>query len=176
MAPLTLVLHVLFTYIAAWNIVNSIFIEKVLSLGRPEVETQMLEKHKKDIKDAEELMTLIRRADQDKSGKLSMDEFVFSMNDPKFRYFFEIRGLEIKDAEMFFHMLTAVTGEDEIDISTFVSGCLGMQGLASSVDLHALSFEVKVMHVSHREFIGRWESEVSSIRAALDDLATIHQP
>merc|ERR1711920_1067206 len=100
-------------------------------------------------------------------GKISLDEFVHAMEDPKFRYFFEVRGLDIKDAEMFFNMLTAVSGEDEVDISTFVSGCLGMQGTASSLDLQTLSFELKVLHISHQNFLKCFASEMSVIRADL---------
>merc|ERR1712217_674460 len=112
-------------------------------------------------------MRLTKKADKDGSGRLSLNEFITSMQDPRFRYFFEVRGLDIKDAEMFFHMLTSVSGADEVDISTFVSGCLGMRGLASSVDLHALGFEVKVMNIAQQELL---TSCVSEIRAGLASL------
>merc|ERR1712217_870858 len=128
------------------------FIEKVLSLAHGDAEQQMLEKQKKDLEDAAELKELIARADTDRSGLLSRDEFIAFMKDPKFRCFFEFRGLSLKDAVSFFEMMTASTGGDvELDISNFVKGCIGMRGMASAMDVHALGFEVKVMQAKQQE-------------------------
>merc|ERR1712217_647718 len=118
------------------------FIEKVLSLAHGDAEQQMLEKQKKDLEDAAELKELIARADTDSSGKLSRDEFIAFMKDPKLRCFFEFRGLKGKDLVSFFDMMTSVTSDTELDIQAFVVGCIGMRGMASAMDLQAVGFEV----------------------------------
>jgi len=160
-------MYIVFTNIAAWNIITSIFLEKVTSLAQPDLDTQMIQKHRKDMADAEELKKLTKLADVNESGKLSLDEFVDFMDDSKFRSFFELRDLDIKDAEMFFHMLCEVTGSEEVDISTFVTSCMRMRGLASSLDLHALSFELKVLHISQRRFVDSFHAEMENLRSLL---------
>merc|ERR1711920_117172 len=85
-----------------------------------------------------------------------------------------MRGLDIKDAEMFFHMLTAVTEEEEVNIQTFVEGALRMRGVASSLDLYTLSFEVKIMHLHHRQFAKRWEAALAELRLDLANLRACH--
>ena len=70
----------------------------------------------------------------------------------------------IKDAEMFYRMLTTVARRDEVDIRTFVAGCMGMRGTASSIDLHALSFELKIMHLTQRRFFSLVEERLMPYR------------
>merc|ERR1712217_856251 len=98
------------------------------------------------------------------------EEYTRFMQDPKFRSFFEMRGLDIKDAEMFFHMLTAVTQEDEVDIQSFVEGALRMRGFASSLDLHTLSFEVKNLHMRQRQFVKQCMDSLVQLRGDLAEL------
>merc|ERR1712066_860626 len=141
--------------------------EKALTLAQPDLDTQMLQKQRKDHQDAQELRKLTMTADNDFSGTLSLEEYTRFMQDPKFRSFFEMRGLDIKDAEMFFHMLTAVTQRDEVDIQTFVEGALRMRGFASSLDLHTLSFEVKVLHLHHKEFVRQCLNGLVQLRVDL---------
>merc|ERR1719433_819635 len=100
--PLIFIVYLLFSFIAAWNIVSSIFIEKVLSLAQPGMEQQLLQKQRRDYNDSKELETLIVQAEEDRSGKVSMAEFARLMEDPRCSFFFELRGLSMLDAEVFF--------------------------------------------------------------------------
>merc|ERR1711879_133637 len=90
--------------------------------------------------------------------------------DPKCKYFFELRGLSLKDAEMFFTLMKAVTGEGEVDIALFVAGCMRMRGAASSMDLHAMSFELKVMHTRQKELSKRIDRQMSHFVEAMEGL------
>merc|ERR1711933_302647 len=132
------ILFLLFCFVAAWNVISSMFIERVLSLAQPDLEEQMLRKRRQDMIDAEELTSIIAQANTDGSGRLSMEEFVARLQDSKFRYFLEFRGLSNKDAMMYFKLLTSTTGESDVDIPTFAGGCLAMRGTASAMDMHAL--------------------------------------
>merc|ERR1719414_559222 len=66
--------------------------------------------------------------------------------------------------------MTSVTGEKEVQIGQFVSGCLGMRGVASSMELHALSFEVKTMRMRQHDFSDKWVAKMSQITAVLEGL------
>merc|ERR1712217_367729 len=150
------------------------FIEKVLSLAHTDAEQQMLEKQKKDTEDAAVLKELIAKADTDRSGLLSRDEFVAFMKDPRLRCFFEFRGLSLKDAVSFFEMMTASTGADvELGISDFVSGCIGMRGVASAMDVHSLGFEVKVMHARQQEQAALWLQQFAELKEAFRTLTVV---
>jgi len=55
---------------------------------------------------------------------------------------------------MFFDMLTCGQPgqrKDSVDMSLFVWGCLRMKGVATSVDLHSLDFELRLMHRSQKQ-------------------------
>merc|ERR1719284_1050059 len=70
----------------------------------------------------------------------------------KFASWFELHGLNIKNAQSFFRMLATVNGKDSLDVSTFVSSCMQLRGYASALDLHLLVFEMKLMSQSQHRF------------------------
>merc|ERR1712176_338700 len=105
-------------------------------------------------------------------GLLSKDEFICFMRNPKLRAFFELRGLSLKDAVGFFELMTAVSGEVELDISNFVWGCIAMRGMASAMDVHALGFEVKVMHAKQQEFSELSLQQIAELKEAMQALTT----
>merc|ERR1711972_1229783 len=63
------IIFLLFCFVAAWNIISSMFIERVLSLAQPDLEEQMLKKRRKDMSDTEEMVSIISQADTDRSGR-----------------------------------------------------------------------------------------------------------
>merc|ERR1711976_103183 len=102
----------------------------------------MLQKRKQDMADVKSLMHLVRQADEDHDNSLSKAEFTKLMMNKQFRTYFEARGIDIKDTEMFFDMLTCGhTQQKKVELSLFVWGCLRMKGVATSVDLHSMDFE-----------------------------------
>ena len=48
--------------------------------------------------------------------------------------FFEMTGVNIRDAHMFFKMLTTSTPPDHVDVEAFVEACLRITGYATSSD------------------------------------------
>jgi hypothetical protein len=160
------VVYILFCLIAAWNVVTSIFIERAMTLARSDMQTSILRK----AKDAAQLWRLTMKADHDTSDTLSHEEFKEFMQDQSFRRFFELRGLDMKDVALFFHLLTSQSGCMEVDMERFVSGCMGMKGTASAMDLHALSHQVRVLQAGHREFMERSAGEHAEVKSALEGL------
>lgn len=156
---------IFFFVIAVWNIVTSIFIERTMELAKPDVDGLMLLKRRRDIDDARELMKLCTMVDKDMSGTISSDEFEFFIQNEAFRQYFDVRGIDVKDAAMFFQMLCAaaeVTG-DEVDVDTFIGGCLRLKGVASSIDVQTLAFEAKLMHALQKRFMDFAEARFASL-------------
>merc|ERR1711924_10805 len=65
-----------------------------------------------------------------------------------------MRGIDIKDAQTFFDMMISMTHTSSVDLSTFVETCLQMKGYATSIDLHTLRYELKVLFQQQVLFIG----------------------
>eukprot|EP00929_Paragymnodinium_shiwhaense_P012406 TRINITY_DN11957_c0_g1_i1.p1 TRINITY_DN11957_c0_g1~~TRINITY_DN11957_c0_g1_i1.p1 ORF type:complete len:720 (-),score=130.69 TRINITY_DN11957_c0_g1_i1:314-2356(-) len=164
---------VLFFVIAVWNIVTSIFIERTMEYAKPDIEGLMLIKRRKDIEDAKHLMKLVQMFTENGSRTISLTSFEEFMTKEHFRRYFDVRGIDVKDASMFFHMLCAaadVEDSTEVDVETFIGGCLRLKGIASSIDVQTLSFEGKVAHMLQKRFFQSTEDHLERIEERLGRL------
>merc|ERR1719245_2901704 len=144
---LVFLFFILFFIISIWNIVTSMFVEQALLLAQPDIDEIMVQARRKDVSDALELQKLFERADKDKSNTISLNEFSEFLLEPKFEHYLRARGIDIKEAKTFFTMVAASTMEADqsVDIGSFVAFCLRTRGYATSIDLHSMSFEMKLM-------------------------------
>jgi len=140
--------YVVFFFMSFLNISTSLFVEKALSLAKPDGEDVMLERRRKEERAAKELRGLIEILDSNNSGIVSREEWRELSQDPDFRMFFELCNLDIRDADAFFTALMHVTGTADIDIDSFVDGCMKMKGEASSIDVQILLAEVRLIKSS----------------------------
>jgi len=145
-AQAVFIFYIAFFVVVAWNVITSTFMEKAARLAQPDIDALMLDKHHQDIMDAKHMSEVFAHLDTDHSGNISVQEFMEMTQDPVFLEFMQIRGIDIKDAKMFFNMLVSGSRGSEVDIKTFIGSCLRMKGLATSIDLHTLGFEVKTIH------------------------------
>jgi hypothetical protein len=168
MPRLAFVFYVLFMLIAVLNIVMSVFLDKVLNCAKPTLEALMLDKHYQDIKDAKELTDLVAEMDTQHCGVITFSDFTRYMHSERFRLYFDVRGITVKDTSMLFNMLAAAskTGdtsedcemEEAVDLHAFVTGCMRLKGVASCMDLYTLSWEVKAMRADQERFI-EWSEQ-----------------
>eukprot|EP00929_Paragymnodinium_shiwhaense_P112429 TRINITY_DN8068_c0_g1_i1.p1 TRINITY_DN8068_c0_g1~~TRINITY_DN8068_c0_g1_i1.p1 ORF type:complete len:728 (+),score=150.25 TRINITY_DN8068_c0_g1_i1:83-2266(+) len=157
---------VFFFVIAVWNIVTSIFIERTMDLAQPDIEGAMMIKRQRDSDDAKELLQLCELVDRDGSKTISCEEFEDFIQNEHLRQYFDVRGIDIKDAQMFYQMLCAaaeVGDNEEVDIETFIGGCLRLKGLASSIDVQTLAYESKLMHCMQKKFFSYVQSSLSAL-------------
>jgi len=169
--PAVFVFYILFFVIAAWNIVTSTFVDKALRFAQPDLEQLTREQLMKDIVDAEELMNLFSEADLDRSESISLEEFIRVAEHPKFRSYLHVRGIDIKDAEVFFQMLlTLGGGQTEVDLAVLVSTLIRMKGLATSIDLHSLSFETKMLGRKQYAFMEENTERLQNIEKLVSSL------
>jgi hypothetical protein len=158
------VFFILFFIISVWNVVTSLFIEKAMSAAQPDLSHLMYEQQMSDLKYAEDLMEMTKELDTDNSGTISFREFINYFQNEKYRSFFLARGIEIKDAQKFFQILSGIAGTDEVECEAFVQGCMRMKGLASSLDVQTIRFECRLLHNYCKE-------QFSSIRKLLGPTA-----
>jgi len=125
---------------------TGLFVENALKLAQPEHAELALEKRRNDIFEATVLKQLLCQVDSDASGSISVAEFEDKLMSNKVRAHMEVMGLQVKDAHLFFQMLSSMSDSEEVDIDFFVEMCVKMKGTASSVDLQTLTFEVRSMN------------------------------
>jgi len=147
------IFFIAFFCIAAWNIITSTFIEKAFKLAQPDIDSMVLEKRRKDLQDAAELTEFFKRIDIDGSRGISLEEFTLLVDSSELGLFLEMKGIDIKDAKMFFALLMSGSEGGEVDLNTFVSNCLRMTGLATSIDLHTMGFEMRTLHVRQQRLL-----------------------
>merc|ERR1719284_1282545 len=93
------------------------------------------------------------------------------MTDVKIRENFEIRGISFEDTDMFYQMLAMAkrnSHDGGVDIFSFVMMCMRLKGGATSIDLHTLAFEVKLMHQAQRNLSGFCQEQFSRLGELFD--------
>jgi hypothetical protein len=135
-----------FTMIAFFNIVTGVFAEKAMSLAVPTMEELTARRLNREVKDADELVKLLQRfLKTDTPGMISASAFDDFLAHNSVVAFFEVRYLKATTARRFFSQLLDIHKTDKIDLGTFISACIKLDGFASSIDLHALSVEVQTI-------------------------------
>jgi len=137
------VFFVVFFLMSFFNITTSLFVDQALKLSRPDHEVRMLEKWREDVMVANDLKVTIAKLDTNENGLVTREEWLRMADTPEVRAYFEIADLEIRDANEFFDTVVSLTGSNEIDIDSFVEGCMKVKGGATSVDLQVLLFQVR---------------------------------
>jgi len=136
-----ILVYVVVFHVSLLNIINGMFLEKTLKVGQPETDSRVLEKHWDDIAMVKKLHSVVvKHLDLDRSGDISMAEFRSAMDNPEVRAEFEVMGVPINDAEVFYNVLSS-DDEHAVPIDTFIAGCLRMKGFAMSSDLQAVRME-----------------------------------
>eukprot|EP00434_Breviolum_minutum_P023083 symbB.v1.2.020368.t1/scaffold1709.1/size105151/2 len=139
--------YVIIFTISVWNIVTSTFVEKAMKLAQPDLESMIHEKNIKDAKDAGDLSRLFlpfTSKNEEGEDVISFEQIRAAAEQPRFRQDLTVRGVDIKNVEIFFKMLSAVN-EGGVNLQTLVSACVRMKGVATSIDLQSVSFEIQLI-------------------------------
>mmetsp|Transcript_106533 Transcript_106533/g.306333 ORF Transcript_106533/g.306333 Transcript_106533/m.306333 type:complete len:672 (+) Transcript_106533:94-2109(+) len=167
--PAVFISYLLFFAIAAWNIITSRFIEKALKLAQPDIETQATEHTMKDMSDATTLTKLFKDLDVDIKQEISLREFRDLMQHPKLRMYLQVRGIDIKDAEVFYAMLRSIVGDvSRVDVETLVNVCLRMRGFATAIDVQMLSFETRLLQKRQNVFFRKCSQQLAKLQECFD--------
>jgi len=157
-------IYILFVWMSVTNIITAVFVDKALRHARPQIEDQVLEKHRKDLRQISELESLFVSMDKDGSETLTFSELSDAPRDFRVMSYFELHGVDIKDIEMFFKLLAQVSGSFEINMESFVSGCLRMKGYATNVDVFCLLYQNKTLGEKMTRFIHKCSQEIRKLR------------
>lgn len=143
---------VAFSQIALLNILTGIYVENAMKLAQPDRDTRALQKRKEEQVEAAELRFLVKTMDPEGTGQISRAQFMSRLQNEQFKAKLSVLGLDIKDAELFFHIVSSDFEHKEIDVEAFVSGAMRLKGNASALDLQTLSFGTKLIHANQIKF------------------------
>merc|ERR1711957_104197 len=106
-------------------------------------------------KEKAKIRALCEVIDEDGTGLITWNDFEAKIADSQVAAILSQSGLDVKHAEMFFRTLQHMSGEEMISVDAFVESCIGMQGNATSIDLHTLSIQLKRFEHQHRASVKR---------------------
>jgi len=153
-AAVFFIFYIAFSLITLMNIVTSIVVEKVFSSAQTEHIKYM----------ASLIGEAFTRADDDKSGQITLEEFADQLESFELQSYFRMIDVDPAEVSGLFSLLDA-DGSGSVDFMEFLSGCVRIQGAAKAIDLLLLIHENKHMN--------RWlRGQVAEIRSALDELGS----
>jgi len=147
---LLFVFFVAFMQIAVMNILTGIFVEQAMKLAQPDRDQQAYKQHRAEIAEAAELHKMCCEMDINGDGTIKRSELCEFIEEGKLKAFLMTLGLNLKNADLFFHIIDAA--KDEIDIETFVQECMNLRGNASNFDLAYLIIHMKEIEKRQQEF------------------------
>jgi voltage-gated sodium channel len=126
-----------FTQIAFMNILTGVFVETAMKLAEPDMVEVVMERRKAEEMEKSELKHLASALDTDGSNLVSHAEFMMQMRKPNspLRTYLEGLGLDKVAVQRFFAMLLESSKHKEVDLDTFVQGCMKMNKPATTLDL-----------------------------------------
>jgi voltage-gated sodium channel len=137
-------LYVVFFNFAILNTITSVFVEAVITTSMKDHQVSIQNELEKKDEYIGKLRLLFEEMDEHEDGHISLDKFIAGMGHPKMWAFAPSLGIEISDAKHFFELLSE-HGRKQVDLETFVTGCIRMKGQAQSIDL----LDLKATQVQH---------------------------
>merc|ERR1740123_2939013 len=116
---------------------------KMMKLAKPDEEALVMERKQQEMQDAVELRTLLKEVDENGDGTITQGELEKALQMVRIRHKFELLGVDMRDANMFFTTLSSIMCSDALSIDHFIDGCLRMKGPASSLDVQAIGIQVR---------------------------------
>jgi hypothetical protein len=147
---------IVFMNFALMNIITGIFVESALMVLKPDPETLARETSHQEHVEAQKLDRFCRAVDADVSGKLTREQFEDGLQKKHIPILLKSLGLQRHHlVEFFNHMAEVQADQGQVDIPTFVDGCMMLRGSATNFDLQKLHAEVKACHVQHEHQLER---------------------
>jgi len=159
--------YIFVVWLSVTNIIMSIFIDKAMKLAQPDMDDRLLAKRKGDLQHVRDIKKIFHSMDENQSGTLSVEELRQCMQDVRMASYFDMIGLDIRDAEAFITMLTSMSGSDEVDVHTFVSGWLRLKGPATSLDLCTMQYQTQLSEITVRKELALCRQDIIQLSRKL---------
>jgi len=132
----------IFIVLGVLNIVTGIFVERATKLAKLDKEMTITDQLDEEQGFVDELKSFFQRADIDRSGTISWEEFSEQLKDTKVRAHFMTMGIDVQSVVSVFEVLDR-KGNGSVAIKDFVEGCIRLKGGARSIDVCMLVHDVQ---------------------------------
>lgn len=137
---------IIFVFLALLNILTGIFVDRAFKAVADDKDGMALEKLYTDravVADLCRLYCAMTGEDIDAPVSISSDTFHTFMSSPVMRARLAVLDLEIWDAEQFFKMLCSISRSHDVDLQSFVTGCMQLRGDAKRITMQAVLADVQ---------------------------------
>lgn len=168
------VFYIVFVVIGVLNVLTGIFVERACELSGLDKDLVIQAEIRRSESFLVEMKRIFQEADADHSGKMSWPEFRNYMQNPRMRAYFATKQLDAYDARTFFDMMRD-EGSEEVDLQTFMLGCLRMKGMAKSVDLLAVLRETRETKRTLKDLVRKLGDGTESVPSRKPTLTTMRR-
>lgn len=156
-------LYIGFTYFAVMNVVTGVFCHSAIRSASLDQDMALQTAIDKKVMSMKALTELFEYLDHDKDGSITIMEFEEKMQDDYVQAYFATLDLSAEQGWTVFKLLDSdVSGA--LDLDEFVTGCLQLGGLARSLDLATIAYEVDWMMEKLSSFITYAEKQFHRLR------------
>jgi len=134
-----------FTQIAVLNIILGLFVDDAMKHMGNEREEKAQMHAEEQLLLEQDLRAMCHEADLDGTGKISLQEWEQALVNGKMHSYLDMMGFRVHDVMEFFRLLAKHEPTGDIDIGTFVRGCMRLKGSASSFDMQSVVLSTKAM-------------------------------
>jgi hypothetical protein len=170
---LVFIWFIAFFFFAVFNVVTSIFVERVMQLAQPDIEDRLLEMQAANSKFAEDFYILCRCiVHEDVDGRIDYKQFRALLKNSHVRDMLAVRGVDIHETKHFFDMISMSEDSEEttsgirtISLEMLAAVCMRSKGMATSVDLLTLRYDNKRSLVKIMQGQKSLKTEIALVRA-----------
>jgi hypothetical protein len=142
-------IFIAFVQLNLLNIILGVFVDSAMKVLTPDPETIADEHVRMEREHAQKLVSLCKAVDTDHSGKLTKEKFEHGMRRQNIPKLLRMMGLQKHHILEFFNSLAKASDDDgQVDIDTFVNGCMLLKGASTNFDLQKMHAEVQVAHTT----------------------------
>jgi len=138
------VLYMMVMVFGVMNVITGIFVESAMAQARADFEVAKGDELKRSQATTKKLIRLFKELDAEMTGVISYEQWVSFVAQKDVQACFKMLHIDISRSADVFRLLD-IDGSNEVDMEEFVSGCLHIQGGASSVDIEMLVRTTKTM-------------------------------
>jgi hypothetical protein len=129
------------------NIIMGIFVDSAMKVLSADPDMLAREHIRQEHEHAQRLASLCREVDPDCSGKLTQDQFEDGLRRQHIPKLLSMLGLQKHHILEFFDSLAKSSDDGgQVDIGTFVNGCMLLKGASTNFDLHKMHADIQVAH------------------------------
>jgi len=144
-----------FSVLALLNVVTGVFVDGAMRSAANDRDLVIQDQMSQDSTYMKELRKLFMEADVDRTGCVSLQEFLDYVQDERVQSYLRSLDIHISEAKSLFHLLD-IDDSGELTVDEFIAGFLRFKGEAKGVDVLTLMYENKKM--------------VATIVSAIDDM------